>query len=333
MSILLLGIPLLLLIWLANVITYADRPSSRLLFNLGLFIASALVLVGALALAYLPAETLAQLEAQGLGPGLLGTGTGALMGAGLWGMLVTISPIRRGLARIIPNLDPDSAVHSLALVASGFLIANSLISLSPEGYAALAESAVTPTVIDVVAQQLLFVLVAFFGVGLLTRRRDGQALNERLGLVRPTVGQLLMGVRWMVFFVFLQAAIGATWSLLSPQDAQQLSSLNETLLGDFDTVWEWFVLAAAAGLGEELLFRGALQPVYGIFLTSVVFALSHVQYGLSPATLTVFLLSVVLGIIRQRSNTTVAIFVHAGYNFILGLLSLLVVYLQPLAGG
>ena len=35
-------------------------------------------------------------------------------------------------------------------------------------------------------------------------------------------------------------------------------------------------------------------------------------------------------IIRKRSNTTVAILVHGGYNFILGLLSLLAVYLEPL---
>ena len=92
------------------------------------------------------------------------------------------------------------------------------------------------------------------------------------------------------------------------------------------------MLAAAAGLSEELLFRGALQPIFGIVPTSLIFAVSHVQYGLSPATLTVFLLSVVLGIIRKRSNTTVAILVHAGYNFVLGLLSLLAVYLEPLVG-
>lgn len=332
MSILLIGIPLLLLIWVANVITASDRQGARLSFNLALFVASGLMFAGALALRYLPAGSLATLDAQGLLNGLPASSSTALMGAGLWGMLVSISPIRKGLARIVPGLEPDSSVHTLALVGSGFLIANSLITISPEGYAALAESAVTPTIVDVLAQQLLFVMVAFFGVGLLTQRRRNKALNERLGLMRPTTAQLWTGVRWMVFFVFLQAVIGATWTLLSPDEAQQLGALNETLLGDFDTVWEWFLLAAAAGIGEELLFRGALQPVFGIFLTSVVFALSHVQYGFTPATLTVFLLSVVLGIIRNRSNTTVAIFVHFGYNFILGLLSLLVVYLQPMMG-
>jgi len=113
--------------------------------------------------------------------------------------------------------------------------------------------------------------------------------------------------------------------LVDSSQAEQLSGINEALLGNFDTVWEWFLLAAAAGLGEELLFRGALQPIFGILPTSLIFAVSHVQYGLTPATVAIFLLAVILGIIRKRSNTTVAILVHAGYNFILGLITLLVV--------
>lgn len=331
MPILLLGIPLLLLIWVANVITARDSQGARLLFNLGLFAASGLAFTAALATRFLPAEIMAPMDPQGQLSGAMAAGSVVLMVAGLWGMMVSVSPIRRGIARVVPGLDPDSSVHSLALVGSGFLIATSLVSVSPEEFAAMAEGIVAPSIVDVLSQQFLFVLVAFFGVGLLTSRRNNTALNERLGLVRPTMSQLFAGVRWMLFFVFLQAMIGAIWSLLSPNAAEELGALNETLLGDFDTVWEWFLLALAAGVGEELLFRGALQPVFGIFLTSVVFALSHIQYGFSPATLTVFLLSVVLGIIRKRSNTTVAIFVHFGYNFILGLLSLLALYLRPIA--
>lgn len=333
MSILLLGVPLLLVIWVANVITGSNSRPARLAFNLGLFVVSGLMLVAALALRFLPTETLAALAPPDEFTDFLGTGTVVLAGAGLWGMLVSISPIRQVLARVVPGLDPDSSVHSLALAGAGYMVASSLVSITPAGFEALTESAFSPSIVDVLSQQLLFVLVAFFGVGLLSRRRGGSTLDDRLGLVRPTAAQLWTGVRWMFFFVFLQALMGACWSLLNPEMSAGMQSLNETLLGDFDTVWEWFLLAAASGLGEELLFRGALQPVFGIFLTSLVFALSHVQYGFSPAILMVFLLSVVLGIIRKRSNTTVAIFVHFGYNFTLGMLSLLVAYLQPLAGG
>lgn len=328
MAIFAVGLPVLLVIALANLVTARGSSGARLAFNLTLFLANLLLLAIGVGLQFLPADAFA-LPDTGLQVLDQGLGSLALIGMGLWGMLACLRPARLALRRVLPALDPDSAVHTLALVAAGYLAGNAALSLGPGAMELMAESGIQASLVDVLAQQFLFVLAAFLGVGLLIRR-DGTALNERLGLQRPTIGQLWTGVRWMVFFVFLQGCIGATWALLEPEQAQQLSGINETLLGSFDTVWEWFLLAAAAGLGEELLFRGALQPIFGIVPTSLIFAVSHVQYGLSPATLTVFLLSVVLGIIRKRSNTTVAILVHGGYNFTLGLLSLLAVYLEPL---
>ncbi|WP_374687399.1 lysostaphin resistance A-like protein [Promineifilum sp.] len=326
MTLLLVSLPILLIMGVANVVAARGGAGARLAFNLLLFLANALLAAGGLALLLLPAESLnlAGAGLPGLGQGRSGV---ILLGMGLWGMAASLKPTRRALARLLPALEPESAVHTLALAMIGYLAGNAALSSAPGALEALVDSGLEASLVDVLTQQLMFVLAAFIGVGLFTRR-DSVALNERLGLRRPTARQLWTGVRWMLFFVFLQGCIGATWTLLDPAQAEQLGGLNEALLGDFDTVWEWFLLAAAAGLGEELLFRGALQPVFGIVFTSLIFAVSHVQYGLSPATLTVFLLSVVLGIIRKRSNTTVAILVHAGYNFILGLLSLLAVSLS-----
>lgn len=329
MSIFLVSLPVLAIIVAANLIQARDSGRARLLFNLLLFGLSSLLAVAGLGLRFLPPGALAAMPAAG--QQLIDNGFGGWVpaGIGLWGMLVCLRPVRLALARALPALDPDSAVHTLSLVAIGYLMGNAAVSLAPGALDTLAEAGFEATLVDVLAQQLVFVLAAFAGVGLLTRRA-GPALNERLGLTRPTAGQIWTGVRWMVFFVFLQGCISATWTLFNAAQAEQLSGINEALLGNFDTVWEWFLLAAAAGLGEELLFRGALQPIFGILPTSFIFAVSHVQYGLTPATLAIFLLSVVLGIIRKRSNTTVAILVHAGYNFILGLLTLLALYLEPL---
>ena len=326
MSILLAGLPVLVLIVVANWAATRPGAGARTAFNLLLFLLNLLLLVAGLALRFWPPAA-AALPAAGLE--LLGATAGAaLVGMGLWGMAASLRPARQALARLLPALDVDSPVHTLALALVGYLAGNAILSLAP-GVELLAEAAVRATLVDLLAQGLVFVLAAALGAGLFVRR-DRAALAGRLGLQRPTARQLWTGVRWMVFFVFLQGCVGATWALLSPEEAAQISGLNEILLGNFDTVGEWLVLAAVAGLGEELLFRGALQPIFGIVPTSLIFALSHSQYGLSPATLTVFLLSVVLGIIRKRSNTTVAILVHAGYNFTLGLLSLLTVYLEPL---
>lgn len=327
MSILIASLPLLIIILIANLIAARGGERGRIAFNLFLFVANLALLVAGTGLRFLPPDALAMPE---MGLQLLdqGLGSATLIGMGLWGMLASLKPMRQWLGRVLPSLDPESPVHTLALVIVGYLMGNAAFSVSPGALDALAEAKIEATLFDVLAQQFVFVLAAFMAVGLFTRR-GGAALNERLGLQRPTRSQIWTGVRWMLFFVILQACIGAAWTLFDAAGVEQLSGINESLLGDFDTVWEWFLLAVGAGLGEELLFRGALQPVFGILPTSIVFAVSHVQYGLTPATLVVFLLSVVLGIIRKRSNTTVAILVHAGYNFILGLLSLLALYLEP----
>ncbi len=329
MALFVAALPLLLLMVLANWVAARGSAGTRTAFHLGLFVLHLLILIAGIVLRWWPPDSAMLLG--GSLPFDLALGGAPLIGMGLWGMAVSLRPARLWLARLLPALDVESAVHTLALVTIGYLAGNVALTLAP-GLELLTESAVEATLLDILAQGAVFVLAAFVGVGLF-QRRDGAAAAERLGLQRPTARQLLAGAGWMFFFVFLQGCITFTWALLSPEEAQQISGLNEALLGNIDTIGEWFLLAAAAGLSEELLFRGALQPIFGIVPTSLIFAISHVQYGfISPATLAVFLLSVVLGIIRKRSNTTVAILVHAGYNFTIGLISLLAVYLESLVG-
>jgi membrane protease YdiL (CAAX protease family) len=328
MSILLVGLPLLAIIYAVNLLTARGGNGARLAFNLLLFLSNALLFVMGLALRFLPDEALPEMSLSPIDGDFAAI---ALAAIGLWGMLVSLTPFRRALARVLRELDPDSPVHTLALAMTGYLMSNALFSLEPGALESLVESGVEANLSDVLAQQFLFVLAAFLGAGLLTRR-DGESLNQRLGLRRPTGRQLLIGAGWVIFLVALQSCVGVVWVLLDPGQSGELNGINQSLLGSFDTVWEWLLLAGASGLGEELLFRGALQPIFGILSTSFVFSVSHIQYGLTPATLAIFILSVVLGLIRRRHNTTMAILVHAGYNFILGLFSLLALYLQSIAG-
>ncbi|MCA9928393.1 MAG: CPBP family intramembrane metalloprotease, partial [Anaerolineales bacterium] len=55
--------------------------------------------------------------------------------------------------------------------------------------------------------------------------------------------------------------------------------------------------------------------------------LGHVQYGFTPITVLILIIGLVLGLIRRRTNTTTAMIVHTGYNFVLGLLALLASFL------
>lgn len=240
----------------------------------------------------------------------------------IWGSLIALPGVRHFLARRSPTLNPDSAVHATALLLVGYLVGNTLATLSQGGLEGLASTAEQATLLDVFSSQFLFAAVALLGVGIFIRR-PGKAVRERLGLERPTRAQLLTGVVAILVLVVAQAVAGAIWGLVDPQQAQLLDDISSTLLGDINTVGEWFLLAAATGIGEELLFRGALQPIFGVTATSLIFAIAHVQYGITPVTLFVFFLALVLGFIRHRTNTTTTMFVHFGYNFTLGLLALL----------
>jgi len=75
------------------------------------------------------------------------------------------------------------------------------------------------------------------------------------------------------------------------------------------------LIAAAAGFGEEILFRGALQPHLGIFITSLLFGLLH------PFTLTYAILVVLMGaylgwLAEHGQGLLAPIVTHAVYNFI-----------------
>ena len=78
------------------------------------------------------------------------------------------------------------------------------------------------------------------------------------------------------------------------------------------------VLGVSAGVGEEVLVRGALQPRVGLIWASLLFAAGHVQYTWF-GMLTILALGVTLGLVRRSSNTTTAIVVHALYDIVAAL--------------
>jgi membrane protease YdiL (CAAX protease family) len=76
-------------------------------------------------------------------------------------------------------------------------------------------------------------------------------------------------------------------------------------------------VSLGAGTAEEILFRGALQPRFGLILTSLAFGVVHMQYGLAFALLSIGVVGLVLGIYRRRINTTSSILIHSLYNLAL----------------
>jgi membrane protease YdiL (CAAX protease family) len=67
---------------------------------------------------------------------------------------------------------------------------------------------------------------------------------------------------------------------------------------------EILVLAVASSVGEELLFRGALQPIVGIWAQAIVFALLHIGPGLRflPWTASALVIGLLFGFLFQLTG-------------------------------
>jgi len=316
-------------VFLANKLAAGDDRDTSRYFDLALLFTNLLLFFLGLLLTLSPVAMFAGAPLGGGTELINPLAAGAtVLAMAIWGTAASLKHFRFALAQLIP-INPDSPVHALALVLSGFLVGSTMFTLTQGGLEGVAAAAGPATIGAILFQFLLFLLVASFGVGLLTRR-NLHAVQLRLGLARPTGRQLLVGARWIVILVMVQWAFGAISAILNPGQVELLEEISGSLLGEIDTIGEWLLLAVATGIGEEILFRGALQPVLGLPFTSLLFAIAHIQYGISPITVAVLIIGFVLGYIRRQSNTTVAIFVHAGYNFLLGMLAMLAAFLQQL---
>src|SRR5262249_46658650 len=82
---------------------------------------------------------------------------------------------------------------------------------------------------------------------------------------------------------------------------------------------EIFILAAASAVGEEMLFRGALVPVLGIFWSSLLFAAMHMraQWRFLPWTIMSFIMGVAMGVLYEKlGNLGAPIAAHFVINFL-----------------
>lgn len=170
----------------------------------------------------------------------------------------------------------------------------------------------------VATSQLPFVAVALAGVGLGIRRNFRETM-ARLGYGPISTRHLAIATAFIAGALALSAAADALFAGLQPELYARVGELSDSLfnprgLNPISAALFALLVGFGAALGEETLFRGALQPVLGITLTSILFASLHVQYGPSVLLIFVFLLSVGLGILRRRVNTTASFLAHAGYN-------------------
>jgi len=136
-------------------------------------------------------------------------------------------------------------------------------------------------------------------------------------LTQLLVGQvlaLIAGVgSWLMFKLTARSA----------SSARTIDSYSRLDLGGLNPLW----ISIAAAIGEEMLFRAALQPLLGVWIVSLLFLLTHVPVyrfrKLDGAAIAqaagVFGGSVVLGFVFEYVGLLAAMLVHAWID-IVGLL-------------
>lgn len=107
---------------------------------------------------------------------------------------------------------------------------------------------------------IAWLIAGWTDVSMFDRLRDGIALPYQL--LFGAAGGLFIGViaQWFVGRQFMQAVTSKYMEMIGPLDLDRS---------------EMIFISLSAGVGEELLFRGAIQPLIGIWPTAVLFIALH----------------------------------------------------------
>lgn len=282
-------------------------------------------------------STILDIFAPNTGPGLL-WGLLLLFLAALLSAAMLLRPVRKAISRIMP-IDPDNFVHKIALSILTLILLTSFIPLivlggtpplltlvNGAGNTSL-NSALSVGPESLVYQFIWTIPAAFIAAGWPIARTFRAAL-VRLGFVRPTPTQVIFGIAFglalaaIASFV-IDPAINWLWQTIGwpTTDAAAFNKLLTNLVTPLGAV----LIGVTAGVGEEMAVRGLLQPRIGLIASNLVFTSLHAfQYG-PDALLSVFLIGLILGIIRARSNTTTSAIVHGVYDFALVISSIIFV--------
>jgi membrane protease YdiL (CAAX protease family) len=251
----------------------------------------------------------------------------ALMMAGGIGLVCFLPGIRRRAAKLL-GMDPKSFIHATALATA---VAVTLICLIP--LLAVNEPPLLPFIRSQLGagsqdsaeqiRSMLYGLVwavpaSFLAVGFPLRRTFRES-RLRLALEWPTRWQLVAAVVITAGLALgigpLHTGITALWKAQGWQvtDTEAIEMLLKGAMHPLGAV----AIGVTAGLGEELVFRGVLQPRLGIVLPALMFTSVHAfQYDFD-ALIGVLLLGLAFGVVRKKTNTTTSALIHGGYDFAL----------------
>lgn len=270
--------------------------------------------------------------------GLFTVGLAILVAFGLW-LFVRDSRLRERLRGVFPRprpwpagdhdtppwpeqvrgFDPHSPLHAFALGAAVLFFFQTVIDFILAG----GQTGLTGDLVErdlIVSSALTAVMllaVSLVGVGAGQDRNWREALG-RLGMRWPTGGEVTVSIGIAVALVGFQFGASLVWMVLTPQGLfEQQTELSEAIAGSVTSFSAAFLVALFSSLGEETAFRGALQPVLGLWQTAILFAFTHVQYQFTPALVIILVVGLALGWVRKHFGTVPAVLAHFLYNFTL----------------
>ena len=244
------------------------------------------------------------------GDGQLG---GLLLLAGLGFGLPLLPPFRRLVAAVTP-MDPASPVDMTGLCLLLAALAVLASASAAAGAGEPPEDLPSIGLVELVLQAVLLVVLGYAAVGWWFVRSLREA-TARLGIVRPTWQRLGAALGFLALAFAVLGGGGAIAQAIQPEVGSEVSQVTEEITAEVQNPVGALVLGASAGIGEEALFRGAIQPRYGIVLTSIVFALIHgPQYGFNLTIAVLFAISVLFGLERRWFGTTASMATHALFN-------------------
>lgn len=239
-----------------------------------------------------------------------------VLGLGLITCLLLVPGIRRVLSRVLPT-SADSVVDLAGLFVLLHVLGGSLALLIGADSIALAqqglEDAGSLTIPGLLIESIQYPILAFFAVGIFITR-GFRASVDRLGLRLPSLKYVGLALLLVVFAFATDVLFQSLMERFQPEALANMNELIETMFGDLRNPAGALAVGVTAGVGEELLLRGAIQPRFGVFLTSAVFTVIHLQYGFTFALLQIFIFSLLLGLLRMRGGTVAAMITHTVYN-------------------
>ncbi|MFS1512311.1 type II CAAX endopeptidase family protein [Chengkuizengella sp. SCS-71B] len=162
---------------------------------------------------------------------------------------------------------------------------------------------------------LYFTQLLTLFIGLIIIFFQGRSVVEILQLPESYAQALSWGIGFAIAVLVFDLLI-SRWV---PEEISDDGGINERIFKN-RPLWHIFLISMIVAICEELLFRGAIQHIFGPYWTSILFAAIHIRY-LQHWLMTglVFSISYGLGWIYIQTETLwVPIIAHFLIDFVMG---------------